>query len=206
MKNLFLIPTPDKPRFDKYLVLNKESKFCVWDTETMGFQNTLIPQNIYIIDCCYDFLLGYVLNVLNNTVHYIIPDNSTKELLSDPKNLPISAVNKTHYFKIILTTDVELKNGVQAIDDNFLKWFVENSSCTHVFFKKNILFRSVNYYFYEIIVLYNKQDVLNLINNLGFKQITSEELNSLPYQPFVTDEKGLIWVIDKEKILKSLKK
>ncbi len=33
--------------------------------------------------------------------------------------------------KIILTTDQDL-NGVQAIDDNFLEWFVKNPSCEFV--------------------------------------------------------------------------
>ena len=32
--------------------------------------------------------------------------------------------------------------------------------------------------------------------NVGFKSITSEELNALPYQPFITDSEGVIWVID----------
>ena len=35
--------------------------------------------------------------------------------------------------KIILTTDGDLiKDGVQAIDDDFLQWFVENPSCEEV--------------------------------------------------------------------------
>jgi hypothetical protein len=35
--------------------------------------------------------------------------------------------------KIILTTDQDLiKDGVQAIDDNFLEWFVKNPSCDEV--------------------------------------------------------------------------
>jgi hypothetical protein len=35
--------------------------------------------------------------------------------------------------KIILTTDQDLiKDGVQAIDDEFLEWFVKNSSCEEV--------------------------------------------------------------------------
>jgi hypothetical protein len=37
------------------------------------------------------------------------------------------------YYKIILTTDQDLiKDGVQAIDDEFIKWFVENPSCEFV--------------------------------------------------------------------------
>ena len=36
-------------------------------------------------------------------------------------------------FKIILTTDPDLiKEGVQGIDDEFLEWFVKNSSCEEV--------------------------------------------------------------------------
>jgi hypothetical protein len=39
--------------------------------------------------------------------------------------------------KIILTTDQELiKDGVQAIDDDFLEWFVKNPSCEQVEFEK----------------------------------------------------------------------
>jgi hypothetical protein len=35
--------------------------------------------------------------------------------------------------KIILTTDQDLiKDGVQAIDDNFLEWFIKNPSCEYV--------------------------------------------------------------------------
>jgi hypothetical protein len=41
--------------------------------------------------------------------------------------------NETQGKKVILTTDQDLiKNGVQAIDDEFLKWFVKNPSCEEV--------------------------------------------------------------------------
>jgi hypothetical protein len=40
--------------------------------------------------------------------------------------------------KIILTTDQDLiADGVQAIDDEFLEWFVENPSCEWVEVDKN---------------------------------------------------------------------
>ena len=39
----------------------------------------------------------------------------------------------TGYKEILLSTDTELqKNGVQAIDDEFLEWFVKNPSCEFV--------------------------------------------------------------------------
>ena len=41
--------------------------------------------------------------------------------------------NETQGKKVILTTDQDLiKNGVQAIDDEFLQWFVKNPSCEKV--------------------------------------------------------------------------
>ena len=40
---------------------------------------------------------------------------------------------KSEYLEIILTTDQDLiKDGVQAIDDEFLEWFVNNPSCEKV--------------------------------------------------------------------------
>ncbi len=40
---------------------------------------------------------------------------------------------KSEIFKIILTTDQDLiKDGVQAIDDEFLEWFVKHPSCEFV--------------------------------------------------------------------------
>lgn len=41
--------------------------------------------------------------------------------------------NKENNLKIILTTDIDLINdGVQAIDDEFLEWFVNNPSCESI--------------------------------------------------------------------------
>jgi hypothetical protein len=46
--------------------------------------------------------------------------------------------HKPFYQKIILTTDQDLiKDGVQAIDDEFLQWFVKNPSCESVEVDKN---------------------------------------------------------------------
>jgi hypothetical protein len=41
--------------------------------------------------------------------------------------------SETGYKEILLSTDIELqKDGVQAIDDEFLEWFVNNPSCEFV--------------------------------------------------------------------------
>jgi len=65
--------------------------------------------------------------------------------------------------KVILTTDQDLiKDGVQAIDDEFLEWFVKNPSCERVEIKQNQHFESDKtkrdnplngvYYSYKIII------------------------------------------------------
>ena len=49
-----------------------------------------------------------------------------------------SAASASYNKKIILTTDSDLiKDGVQAIDDEFLEWFVKNPSCEFVDVKLN---------------------------------------------------------------------
>ena len=84
---------------------------------------------------------------LKNQHIYITNDEKIKEgdwyLLSNSNNLLIKCVNndiiKAHpptideRKKIILTTDQDLiKDGVQAIDDEFLEWFVKNPGCEEV--------------------------------------------------------------------------
>jgi hypothetical protein len=68
-----------------------------------------------------------------------------------------------HYKKIILTTDQDLiKDGIQAIDNEFLEWFVNNPSCDQVEVKEKQHFEAdkskrINplngvYYSYKIII------------------------------------------------------
>jgi hypothetical protein len=50
-----------------------------------------------------------------------------------PTDIEWANSNKDNLKKIILTTDPQLiENGVQAIDDGFLEWFVKNPSCEWV--------------------------------------------------------------------------
>ena len=60
--------------------------------------------------------------------------------------------------KIILTTDQDLiKDGVQAIDDEFLQWFVKNPSCKRVevsedYFKPSNMVYGIDMEPYKIII------------------------------------------------------
>jgi hypothetical protein len=117
MKNVYLIPT-DKP---SRLHLG-DSGLVLCD---LNFgRNTINGQNIYITsnegikdgDWCFgmDGIFQYKGKV----------------------NLPDVELPK----KIILTTDQDLiADGVQAIDDEFLQWFVTNQSCEDVEVKRNYL-------------------------------------------------------------------
>jgi hypothetical protein len=97
---------------------------------------------------------------------YITSDEEIKE--GDwHYNLALNSVEKTTNFdngllqeKIILTTDQDLiKDGVQAIDDEFLEWFVKNPSCEEVEVEnERVVLDDVNYNFdvveykYKIII------------------------------------------------------
>jgi hypothetical protein len=76
----------------------------------------------------------------------ITSDDSPKEgewYIKSNTNLPTKRVHLGNNLykedkKIILTTDDQLiKDGVQAIDDEFLKWFVKNPSCEEVEVESN---------------------------------------------------------------------
>jgi len=96
---------------------------------------------------------------------------------------------KTLYKKIILTTDPTLiADGVQAIYDEFLEWFVKNSSCEFVVIDWSPL--SKNLYGWKIIIPQEepKQDFSkewkeleddNLCEPLKSWDETSEEVDSL---------------------------
>jgi hypothetical protein len=61
------------------------------------------------------------------------PIHNIKELSEREGTLGWEQKDLKNNLKIILTTDPDLiKEGVQAIDDEFLKWFVKNPSCEFV--------------------------------------------------------------------------
>jgi hypothetical protein len=116
MSNIHLIPT-DKPSRLKPIRLKQNKITKEYSLVVKGIDLTsYIPINIYITG-----------------------EESSKEgdwhinsggcLFKDEKHLGIYLPLDTDK-KIILTTDDQLiKDGVQAIDDTFLEWFVKNPSC-----------------------------------------------------------------------------
>jgi hypothetical protein len=67
---------------------------------------------------------------------YITSDEEIKEgeWFYSPKLVDAQKLfDRRDWRKIILTTDVDLiKDGVQAIDDEFLEWFIKNPSCEFI--------------------------------------------------------------------------
>ena len=111
-------------------------------------------------------------------------------------------------FKIILTTDPELiEDGVQAIDDEFLEWFVKNPSCEFVEVTRDFAdegIKGITYYGKYFIII-PQEEPKQAYNNLNYgggfteedikrisdkpKQETLEEfINSQPYYGTCTIE------------------
>jgi hypothetical protein len=116
MKNIFLLPT-DKP---SRLWLDKNNNKLHLDIESYGVNN----QNIYITNDEEIKKGDWVIKISSLykgggiAQKYSFIDAQFEDII---------------FKKIILTTDPDLiADGVQAIDDEFLEWFVENPSCENV--------------------------------------------------------------------------
>ena len=95
------------------------------------------PSRLYEIENKLGLLEEPNRNFLAKNQHiYITSDEEVKEddwIIWNKK--VVQAVDTTYYSakKIILTTDLTLiADGVRAIDDIFLEWFVENLSCEEI--------------------------------------------------------------------------
>jgi hypothetical protein len=116
MKNIFLIPT-DKP---SKIFFNHNKGFEKYQFSKEPFVNGLTNtsnQNIFITNSEEIKEGDWFITKTNDVLKVQKPEKSYE---------PIGK-------KIILTTDQDLiKDGVQAIDDEFLEWFVKNPSCEEV--------------------------------------------------------------------------
>jgi hypothetical protein len=164
-KNIWLLPTNEPSRFS----LNSSGKYHLTNqlyTNSPNFTN----QNIYITS-----------------------DEEIKEgdwYIYGERILQAKFTHKPLYkVKIILTTDTKLiADGVQAIPDEFLEWFVKNPSCERVEVKKGFADGSAygyDFLSYKIIIpkvskptsMENKTPMQELIDEL--EQILSVSSNPL---------------------------
>ena len=127
MKNLYLLSTDQQSR----LVKIKDTFFLTTTDDIPGgtFYNIYITSDEEIWEGDW---------YLDTTVNVIFKNDKL-------------FLNGTGYKKIILSTDPELiADGVQAIDDEFLLWFVKMSSCEFVVIDWSPL--SKNLYGWKIII------------------------------------------------------
>jgi hypothetical protein len=118
MKNIHVLPT-DKP---SRLALLHDDKLHIGTSWKKDFN--VNPQNIYITS---DEEIKEGDWIFNNMV---IEGSRLSKALKATAN-KLSTLKE--WEKIILTTDPDLiKDGVQAIDDEFLEWFIKNPSCEFV--------------------------------------------------------------------------
>mgnify|MGYP003660470335 CR=1 FL=1 len=113
MKNVFLLPT-DKP---SRLLFDKEEDRLLplhYEPVFMEHQDLVENQHIYITSN----------EEIKKDEFYLGDDNHIYNLCT--------TVNSNGK-KIILTTNEELiEEGIQAIDDEFLEWFINNPSCEEI--------------------------------------------------------------------------
>lgn len=126
MKNIHVLPT-DKPSrlhlIEDFLMITNEYKNSACDTEA----NIYITSDEVIRDDDWVYC-----PVLKKPV-FICLDSILMFKNLDYDSNGNSKYKKEWLKKIILTTDPDLiKDGVQAIDDEFLEWFVKNPSCENV--------------------------------------------------------------------------
>jgi hypothetical protein len=208
-----LLPT-DKPsrlyEFGGQIILTNEP--------TVAFRN----QNIYITNS-EEFKDGYFINC--GMICKFDESKVSKEWITDEFVNGYSLKTNVYYSfetekckKIILTTDQDLiKDGVQAIDDEFLEWFVKNPSCERVEVKEKQHFEADKlkrknplngvYYSYKIIIPKEepKQEYIcykcqNKTNNkfeicdkcnVGWKEPNKETLEEAAERLFGSLEKGI---------------
>ena len=116
MKNIHVLPT-DKPSR-----LSKDENDRIWLSINFEYGiNDNNKQNIFITS-----------DEKFNRDEYVT--DGVEVIKATPKLVDAQGlVDRRDWKKIILTTDQDLiKDGVQAIEDNFLEWFVKNPDCEEV--------------------------------------------------------------------------
>jgi hypothetical protein len=121
MKNIHIVPTEKSSR-----LFITDGKLFNYHKPQKGDGVKIINQNIYITS---DEALPYDSSIFDSGAFYHRDPVGDVYIITKDTFKP-----NPHFCKrIILTTDQDLiKDGVQAIDDEFLEWFVKNPSCDSV--------------------------------------------------------------------------
>ena len=100
------------------------------------------------------------------------------------------------YKKIILTTDQDLiADSVQAIDDEFLEWFIKNPSCEEVdierdeFYSKQAFIEGKKAITYEYKIIIPKEEPKTNLEKLPFPELVKEFAEYYKNVPLVEEPK-----------------
>jgi hypothetical protein len=164
MKNIHILPT-DKPSRLWYSGNSKEIRFYKYPVTFQTFERS--PQNIYITS--------------DEEIKEGVDQWYLDKVLNEPYNSG-GAQYSSKQDVIILTTDQDLiKDGVQAIDDEFLEWFVNYPSCEFVEITTYGNYLSLHHSdsfhsVYKIIIPKEEPDYTALLQPVGTIQETLEEV------------------------------
>ena len=170
MKNIHLLPT-DKPSRLYYFTANKEGHYLYPNNELVVPRNpNCTNQNIYITS--------------NEEIK--VGDWYYNSFLNEISKMDVLDYSNFRQ-KIILTTDQDLiKDGVQAIDDEFLEWFVKNTSCEEVEINPLLSNNGRALFGYKIIIPKEEKDYTALLQQVVTKQETSKEIAERYYEDEVS--------------------
>ena len=192
MKNIHVLPTDKPSRLFEILQFNfifdNQNKY----SEEYKKLHSYKSKNIYITSDEELVLGGYHFNSKYG-------DEPQKTNQRDIDSRKYWEEEDYYIKKIILTTDQDLiKDGVQAIDDEFLEWFVKHPSCEWVeVIITNEINVLVNYHkpYYKIIIpkeepkfensIDNTMNIMSIANSMfGKKEEHKQELSQLGTKEF----------------------
>ena len=186
MKNIHILST-DKP---SRLIYNDANQLCYQSNKSYKNDRKWMHRkkfNIYITSDVEIKLGEWVIYTKGIKIHC--------KKIDSKEDVELANIENSGVLKIILTTDQELiKNGIQPIPDDFLEWFVKNSSCERVEVKEKQHFEADKskridplngvYYSYKIIIPKEepKQEFTTVNGSSGCTiTVTDEKGNPLTY-------------------------
>ena len=181
MKNIHVLPTDKPSRLVIDTIENKLYYQPILHNKTVN----VLPQNIYITSDEELVLGGYHFNSRYG-------DEPQKTNQRDINSRKYWEQEDYYITKIILTDNKDLiKDSVQAINDEFLEWFVKNPSCEEVEVEKQMLcdycgqehcdnLRCRGYkdsVWYEIIISQEepKQETIEEVKDLAYWRVNAKE-------------------------------
>jgi hypothetical protein len=191
MKNIHVIPTDKPSRLYSYksIDLYLHSEIVDANSANLNCKN----QNIYITSD-EEIKEGdwvYENNLNQETKVYQIIKRDDKLMFFRFRSVPIWLDKNQHGCKKIILTDNQdlIKDGVQAIDDDFLEWFVKNPSCDEVEVQK-VTGRYVDYggnvhspISYKLIIPKKKPKHPKVLSENGNELFFDEQFNLIKEEP-----------------------